>query len=287
MAAESTKAGPGHYSRRTGRPTGPTNVATDRDPAWTRSSASSSSRSTEALDQLDVELVELEQSPDSIPTLSSIFRRIHTVKGTCGFLGFQKLDEVTHVGENLLSRLRDGQLDGHTGDHQRAAGAHRRRPGDDRRDRHDRRGGTRRLHGAGGTPAELAEHGTLGEQPDADEPVEAPAETTAADEPEATAEQPTPEATQPAADADEPPSTDAEEASAAIEAETRPGRVRGRHPRLARVGQGRRAARGPRPGQQGRRRARPRHPAGRGPAPRRRDPDRARRRHGPRTSSTC
>ena len=65
---------------------------------------------TEALDQLDVELVELEQSPDSIPTLSSIFRRIHTVKGTCGFLGFQKLERVTHVGENLLTRLRDGQL---------------------------------------------------------------------------------------------------------------------------------------------------------------------------------
>ncbi len=66
--------------------------------------------STEALDQLDVELVELEQAPDSIPTLSSIFRRIHTVKGTCGFLGFQKLERVTHVGENLLTRLRDGQL---------------------------------------------------------------------------------------------------------------------------------------------------------------------------------
>lgn len=66
--------------------------------------------STEALDQLDVELVELERDPESIPTLSSIFRRIHTVKGTCGFLGFEKLERVTHVGEHLLSRLRDGHL---------------------------------------------------------------------------------------------------------------------------------------------------------------------------------
>jgi two-component system, chemotaxis family, sensor kinase CheA len=66
--------------------------------------------STEALDQLDVELVELERDPTSTPTLSSIFRRIHTIKGTCGFLGLDKLEGVTHVGENLLSRLRDGEL---------------------------------------------------------------------------------------------------------------------------------------------------------------------------------
>jgi two-component system, chemotaxis family, sensor kinase CheA len=66
--------------------------------------------STEALDQLDVELVELERDPTSTPTLSSIFRRIHTIKGTCGFLGLDKLESVTHIGENLLSRLRDGEL---------------------------------------------------------------------------------------------------------------------------------------------------------------------------------
>src|SRR5262249_24490627 len=42
--------------------------------------------------------------------LSSIFRTIHTIKGTCGFLGFGKLEAVAHAGENLLSRLRDGEL---------------------------------------------------------------------------------------------------------------------------------------------------------------------------------
>src|SRR5205814_3547363 len=40
--------------------------------------------------------------------LSSIFRTIHTIKGTSGFLAFNRLEKVTHVGESLLSRLRDG-----------------------------------------------------------------------------------------------------------------------------------------------------------------------------------
>src|SRR4029077_2504602 len=43
-------------------------------------------------------------------TLASVFRTIHTIKGTCGFLGFTKLESVAHVGENLLSKLRDGEL---------------------------------------------------------------------------------------------------------------------------------------------------------------------------------
>ena len=64
----------------------------------------------ENLDQLDRDLVSLEQDPSSQPTLSSIFRTIHTIKGTCGFLGFGKLESVAHVGENLLSKLRDGEL---------------------------------------------------------------------------------------------------------------------------------------------------------------------------------
>jgi two-component system chemotaxis sensor kinase CheA len=66
--------------------------------------------SYENLDQLDRDLVALEQDPRSQSTLSSIFRTIHTIKGTCGFLGFGKLECVTHVGENLLSKLRDGEL---------------------------------------------------------------------------------------------------------------------------------------------------------------------------------
>src|SRR6476620_10685438 len=66
--------------------------------------------SYENLDQLDRDLVSLEQDPSSANTLGSIFRTIHTIKGNCGFLGFGKLESVAHAGENLLSKLRDGQL---------------------------------------------------------------------------------------------------------------------------------------------------------------------------------
>ncbi len=66
--------------------------------------------SHENLDQLDSDLVALEQEPNSRERLSSIFRTIHTIKGTSGFLAFNKLEQVTHVGENMLSRLRDGEL---------------------------------------------------------------------------------------------------------------------------------------------------------------------------------
>lgn len=66
--------------------------------------------SHENLDQLDRDLVELEQSPGSRELLSSIFRTIHTIKGTSGFLAFNRLEALTHVGENLLSRLRDGKM---------------------------------------------------------------------------------------------------------------------------------------------------------------------------------
>ncbi len=67
--------------------------------------------SHEGLDQLDQDFVELEQNPQDKALLDNIFRCIHTVKGTCGFLGFGKLESVTHVGENLLSRLRDGTVE--------------------------------------------------------------------------------------------------------------------------------------------------------------------------------
>ncbi len=66
--------------------------------------------SYENLDQLDRNFVELEKDPTSRDLLSTVFRTIHTIKGTCGFLGFPKLESVTHVGENLLSLLRDGHL---------------------------------------------------------------------------------------------------------------------------------------------------------------------------------
>ena len=66
--------------------------------------------SHENLDQLDSDLLALEQEPGSRPLLGSIFRTIHTIKGTSGFLAYGHLEAVAHVGESLLSRLRDGEL---------------------------------------------------------------------------------------------------------------------------------------------------------------------------------
>ena len=66
--------------------------------------------SYENLDQLDRDLIALEQDPANRETLASVFRTIHTIKGTCGFLGFDRLGALTHAGENLLSRLRAGEL---------------------------------------------------------------------------------------------------------------------------------------------------------------------------------
>ncbi|GEP40222.1 hypothetical protein NPS01_38850 [Nocardioides psychrotolerans] len=66
--------------------------------------------SHENLDHLDRDLVELERSPGSRELLSSVFRTIHTIKGTSGFLAFHRLESLTHVGENLLSQLRDGKM---------------------------------------------------------------------------------------------------------------------------------------------------------------------------------
>lgn len=66
--------------------------------------------SHENLDQLDRDLVALEKDPSSRDLLGSIFRTIHTIKGTSGFLAFGNLEAVTHVGENLLARLRDGKM---------------------------------------------------------------------------------------------------------------------------------------------------------------------------------
>ncbi len=67
--------------------------------------------SSENLARLDQEMVELEQRPKDASLLASIFRTIHTIKGTCGFLGFGKLEKITHVGENILSQVRNGERD--------------------------------------------------------------------------------------------------------------------------------------------------------------------------------
>src|SRR5579859_339713 len=63
----------------------------------------------ESLATLDVELVKLEQNP-SPQILSNIFRLVHTIKGTCGFLGLPRLESVAHAAENVLGKFRDGEL---------------------------------------------------------------------------------------------------------------------------------------------------------------------------------
>jgi CheY-specific phosphatase CheX len=64
--------------------------------------------SGENLARLDQEFVQLEQRPSDRELLSSIFRTIHTIKGTCGFLGFSTLEAITHRDENILSELSEG-----------------------------------------------------------------------------------------------------------------------------------------------------------------------------------
>ena len=64
----------------------------------------------EGLVALDSALVRLERAPDDQPTLSEVFRLVHTIKGTCGFLGLSRLEAVAHAGENILGRYRDGTL---------------------------------------------------------------------------------------------------------------------------------------------------------------------------------
>jgi two-component system chemotaxis sensor kinase CheA len=64
----------------------------------------------EALELLDSELVELEQRPADPALLGSIFRIMHTIKGTCGFLGLPRLEAVAHAAEDVLGKIRDGEL---------------------------------------------------------------------------------------------------------------------------------------------------------------------------------
>lgn len=66
--------------------------------------------SCENLDRIDRDLVVLEKSPGDLSIVAGVFRSIHSIKGACGFLGFTRLESVSHVGENLLSKLRTGEL---------------------------------------------------------------------------------------------------------------------------------------------------------------------------------
>ncbi len=66
--------------------------------------------SHENLDRIDGDLLALERDPSAKQAIASIFRTFHTIKGTCGFLGFGRLERLTHSAETLLSRCRDGEL---------------------------------------------------------------------------------------------------------------------------------------------------------------------------------
>ncbi|VAX30458.1 Signal transduction histidine kinase CheA [hydrothermal vent metagenome] len=66
---------------------------------------------SEGLEQLDQQFVALEQNPTDESLLGSIFRAVHTIKGTCGFLGLPKLENVAHGAENILSAMRDHDMD--------------------------------------------------------------------------------------------------------------------------------------------------------------------------------
>ena len=62
----------------------------------------------ESLDVVDVELVKFEQDPNNAQILGNIFRLVHTIKGTCGFLGLPRLESLAHAGETLMGKYRDG-----------------------------------------------------------------------------------------------------------------------------------------------------------------------------------
>ena len=64
----------------------------------------------ESLDVVDVELVRFESNPSDKATLNNIFRLVHTIKGTCGFIGLPRLESIAHAGETLLGKFRDGAL---------------------------------------------------------------------------------------------------------------------------------------------------------------------------------
>jgi two-component system chemotaxis sensor kinase CheA len=66
--------------------------------------------SQEGLDRMERCLNDLEEQPQDAGLLAEIFRAVHTIKGTTGFLGFKRLERLAHAGESLLGMLRDGKL---------------------------------------------------------------------------------------------------------------------------------------------------------------------------------
>jgi len=63
---------------------------------------------SESLDTVDNQLVRFEQEPNNAKMLDNIFRLVHTIKGTCGFLGLPRLEALAHAGETLMGKFRDG-----------------------------------------------------------------------------------------------------------------------------------------------------------------------------------
>ncbi|MEQ1863844.1 MAG: Hpt domain-containing protein, partial [Micropepsaceae bacterium] len=66
--------------------------------------------SAESLTVVDAELVKLESDPNNKDVLQKIFRLVHTIKGTCGFIGLSRLEKVAHHSENVLGKFRDGEV---------------------------------------------------------------------------------------------------------------------------------------------------------------------------------
>lgn len=62
----------------------------------------------ESLDSVDAQLVQLEREPNNRQVLANIFRLVHTIKGTCGFLGLPRLEALAHAAESLMGKFRDG-----------------------------------------------------------------------------------------------------------------------------------------------------------------------------------
>lgn len=62
----------------------------------------------ESLDVVDVELVRFEQEPNNAEILGRIFRLVHTIKGTCGFIGLPRLEALAHAAETVMGKFRDG-----------------------------------------------------------------------------------------------------------------------------------------------------------------------------------
>lgn len=66
--------------------------------------------SNEMLEVLDQRFVTLESDPNNTDLLNEIFRAMHSMKGSAGFLGFNHLVDVAHRGENILNKLRQGEM---------------------------------------------------------------------------------------------------------------------------------------------------------------------------------